>query len=240
MKKRDLLLNLISPPRCMACNRKMSVYETAKFCHKCGENYHKVNSKVCRICGKPIGSTSDDTCRLCKEQKFYINQNVSRYLYKGSIKDAVQNMKFKRKQWIAFEFGRSMVETVKEHYSDINFDLVLYVPMTKLSVVNRGFNQSLEIAEIISESLKIPIEYNILHKKINTKTQSGLGRKERFENVKNAFFIRHSEKLTDKVILLIDDVYTTGATINECARMLKKSGALAVYSATVAATVLDE
>lgn len=224
----------------MACNRRMSVYGNAMFCYDCGKNYRRVREPVCMVCGKPIYNNADTTCASCKRSHIYFERNVSRYLYKGCIKDAIRNMKFKRREWISFEFGKAMTETVNSYYGDIDFDMILYVPMTKLSEATRGFNQSYEIASVISEKMKIPVGNNILNKKINVRTQSGLSRKERLLNVKDAFYVSNSEKLTDKVVLLIDDVYTTGATVNECAKVLKKSGALAVYTATVANTVFDE
>ena len=96
------------------------------------------------------------------------------------------------------------------------------------------------MAAVISKELKIPIENKILYKKAGIKTQSGLKRKERIENIKNAFVVRNSHLLTDKTVLLVDDVFTTGSTINECARTLKRNGALAVYAATLATVVPDE
>ena len=148
-------------------------------------------------------------------------------------------MKFKRREWISYKFGKALYNTIKDEYSDLKFDVITYVPMSPLREFSRGFNRSQEFADIISKETKVPVK-KILHKKPGVKTQSGLNRKERIENVRNAFFVRHSELLTDKVVLLIDDVFTTGSTVNECARILKRNGALAVYVATLATTVYDE
>lgn len=240
MSVKDYLLNIISPPRCLSCNYRMELESKALFCQDCGKDYHLNDGTVCEICGKPIYENRDTTCAHCKTEKRWYIKNVSRYKYKGSIKTAIQNMKFKQREWIAFDFGRALCKTVKSEYSDIKFDMILYVPMSPLHVLSRGFNQSLEMAEIISEQLKIPMGKRIIHKKPGVKTQSGLNRKERIENVKNAFYIRNSHLLTDKTILLVDDVFTTGSTVNECARMLKRNGALAVYTATLATVVSDE
>lgn len=240
MTLKEYALNIISPPRCMSCNRRMPLKSKALFCYNCSKEYKINNGKVCDICGKPVLESADATCRECKVTKTYYIKNVSRYLYKGCIKNAVQNMKFKRRMWIAYKFGKSLCKTVQEEYRGINFDMILYVPMTPLGEMERGFNQSYEIASVISENLGIPVINKILYKKAGTKTQSGLNRKDRIENIKNAFIVRNAELLTDKTILLIDDVFTTGSTLNECARMLKRNGALAIYTATVATVVLDE
>ncbi len=233
MTLKNYLLNIISPPRCVACNERISLNTKAIFCHKCGKDYFLNNRATCKVCGKPIYENRASACAVCNTEKIWYIKNISRYLYKGSIKTAIQNMKFKRRMWISYEFGRSLCKTIKEAYADISFDMILYVPMSSLREMTRGFNQSYEMAEIISEMLNIPMGKNIIFKKPGIKTQSGLNRKERITNIKNAFYIKNSHLLTDKTVLLIDDVFTTGSTVNECARILKKNGALAVYVATL-------
>ena len=218
----------------------MPLQSSALFCYECSKNYHLNNEATCDICGKPININRDNTCSVCKDTKIYYAKNVSRYLYKGCIKEGIHNMKFKRRQWIAFEFGKTLCKTIKEEYSDINFDFIIYVPMSPLNELKRGFNQSFEMAQIISEELKIPINTKTLYKNPGVKTQSGLNYKERVQNIKNAFTVKNSHLLTDKVILLIDDVFTTGSTINECARILKRNGALAIYAATLSTVTKDE
>lgn len=240
MKIKDYLLNIVSPPKCLSCNSRLPLDSNAMFCFECSKDYHTNNGETCEICGKPIYKNRDETCANCKEEKIHYIKNVSRYKYKGSIKTAIQNMKFKKRNWIAFEFGKALCKTVRKEYSDIKFDIILYVPMSPISEMLRGFNQSFEMAAIIAQELGIPINTRILYKRAGVKTQSGLKRKERIENIKNAFIVLNSDLLTDKTILLIDDVFTTGSTVNECARTLKRNGALAVYTATLATVVPDE
>ncbi len=240
MTLKEYALNIISPPRCMSCNRRMPLNSEALFRYNCSKEYKINNGRVCGICGRPVLESADSTCRECKLTKTYYVKNVSRYLYKGCIKNAIQNMKFKRRIWIAYEFGKSLCKTVQEEYSDIKFDMILYVPMTPLGKMERGFNQSYEIASVISEKLGIPVINKILYKKAGTKTQSGLNRNDRIKNTKNAFIVRNPQLLTDKTILLIDDVFTTGSTLNECARILKRNGAFAIYTATIATVILNE
>ena len=236
---KEFLLNIISPPRCLSCNTGMPANTTAMFCYECSKSYQLNDGTVCQICGKPINENRDNTCAHGKSEKIYYIKNVSRYKYKGCIKNSIQNMKFKQREWISYKFGYALAKTVQKEYPDIKFDLVIAVPMSALSELLRGFNQSFEIADIVSKSIHTPLRSNILMKKPGIKTQSGLNRKERIENVKNAFYVKNSKHIEDKTILLIDDVFTTGSTINACAKALKKNGALAVYSATLA-TVTGE
>ena len=240
LKPLDYFLNIISPPRCLACNVRMPLKSKAMFCYDCSRSYSKNKGTVCETCGKPIYENRDRFCANCKQCRVYYIKNVSRYKYRGCIKTAIQNMKFKRRQWIAYEFGKALSKTVKKFYDGIQFDMILYVPMSPLNEFKRGFNQSFEIADIISKAVNVPVNKKILFKRPGIKTQSGLNRAERIENVKKAFYVKNSHLLTDKTVLLIDDVITTGSTLNACAKVLKKNGALAVYAATVATVTTDE
>lgn len=240
MKILDILSNVISPPVCLSCRKRLSLVSKAKFCYECSKSYKTVGEYTCELCGKPVLPGSDRVCVECKPKKIYFDKNISRYCYSGCIKNAIHNMKFKKQKWIAYEFGDLLLKTIKEEYGDIAFDMIIYVPMSATHIYERGFNQSCEIASRISKGINVPIDDKILYKNSNIKTQSGLSRKERIENVKDAFFIRHSERVCDKIILIIDDVLTTGATLNQCAKILKKAGATAVYTATVATTKRDE
>lgn len=236
----NTLLNFVSPPKCIICNKNLPITSLKSICGNCFESIKFIEGKTCCICGRPVAEHSADVCINCKQMKNYYIKNIAPFLYKDGIKEAIQNMKFKRRQWIAIEFGKILSKIVLSKFNDVKFDTVAYVPMTKLSEIKRGFNQSYEIAYEISKALDIPLGTDILRKKINTKTQSGLTRKERLLNVKDAFSVAKPELVEDKIILLTDDVFTTGATLNECSKMLKKAGALAVYTTTVAMTVLDE
>ncbi len=231
------LLNILSPPRCLACNCNMPIDSEAMFCYDCSKNYSLNDGATCNICGKPIHKDRDKSCASCKDGKIYYIKNVSRYKYNGCIKTAIQNMKFKKRCWISYKFGDAICRTVEKEYSDINFDMILYIPMSPLNEISRGFNQAYEMAAIVSKKLGIPIYTNIIRKRAGVKTQSGLKKKDRIENIKNAFVIFNSHLLENKTILLVDDVFTTGSTINECARVLKRNGAFAVYSVTLATVV---
>ncbi len=240
MKFKQLFLNIISPPQCLACGKMLGYSSTAMFCYECSKTYPLNSGNTCAVCGKPVGKNADYICAECKSHRVYYERNVSRYLYKGCVKDAVQNMKFKRRRWIAFEFGRALAKTVEQSYADIDFDMVIPVPMTRFYEYKRGFNQSYEIARIIAAKNGLLCVDNVLKKRMGAKTQSGLNKKDRQTNVKDKFKVKNEKSLVDKVVLLVDDVYTTGATMNECSRMLKKAGALAVYGVTVATSVFDE
>ena len=189
----------------------------------------------------PLSSEYGDLyCQNCKKNKRSFAQNVSRYIYKDGISVAIKKMKFGSKQlWIADTFGIFLSQTVQEEYGDISFDGVTYVPVSKKRYFERSFNQSEEIAEALCQRLRLPFLRDVLIKPLDTPKQSSLKFNERANNVRGKFAIAKPEFVVDKTILLIDDVFTSGETINECAKILKKAGATSVYTATVAIVKLD-
>lgn len=235
-----IIQNLFSPPLCISCYRGLGLLAKGQICMDCFNRAERLETvRTCSVCGKPVPPHSDDPCRFCKTTKTYYIRAVSRYKYKGSIKDAICNMKFQKQQWICYPLGTYLAATVQQAYGDIAFDGIICVPATPQRLLERGFNQSRELAVAVSEQLKLPLLDGILFKKREAAVQSSLTHAERIQNVKGAFYVRNAEKLYDKNILLIDDVMTTGATVNECAKTLRRAGALCVYAATVATVSLD-
>lgn len=237
-----LIANFFSPPQCIFCNDSLDIRTIYNVCGKCAFELPYNNDKCCKICGTPLDITYGDLyCGVCKNTKRAFAQNVSRFLYRDKVADALRYMKFGKGQlWIADTFGKLLAQTVEYEYGDIEFDVVLYVPVSKKRLNERGFNQSEIIAEAVCRSLNLHKGEGILIKPFDTPKQSGLKFKDRKENVKNAFVVENSELIIDKTLLLIDDICTTGSTLNECSKTLKKAGALSVYCATVATTDLNK
>ncbi len=237
MKIYDFLSNLFFPRKCMFCNKVLPFGITVDYCVDCESNAAFERDRLCKICGKPITVPRGDLiCNLCRKKKYSFIQNVTRYLYDGNARNAIIRMKFRgNNQWIALSLGKLLAETVVEEYADITFDCVTYVPISKKRMRDRGFNQSELIAGQISQRLGVPLFHNTLVKIKDNPKQSRLKAALREKNVKGVYQYG-TDSVADMTVLLVDDVYTTGATLNECARMLKKSGALLVYCATVCTT----
>jgi ComF family protein len=121
-----------------------------------------------------------------------------------------------------------MHDFIKAHIDSKNIDLIACVPMDKMSLMKRGFNQASLLSEGLSKALDIPFAKDLLKKTKNTQEQVTLKKHQRFINVKGAFCITEINRVNGKIILLIDDVFTTGATVNECSGVLKKAGAKSV------------
>lgn len=237
----SIIKNIISQPRCAFCDSVLDIRTSDYVCEKCKIDLPYVKGNTCDICGRPLYTGYMDTvCHDCKAEKIYFIKNISVCEYKDNVKEAILKMKFTYLQiWIARELGKILANSIKEQYGDIRFDMIVPVPISQINFTKRRFNQALEIALPISRAINIPVNDKVLKKIRHTKQQSSLGHKERKANVKGAYKVFHPDEICDKIILLIDDVYTTGSTINECAKTLKKAGAMSIYTATFAITTKE-
>ena len=237
----NIIKNIISSPKCVFCECSMDIHTSDFLCEKCKHTLPYVKGNTCDVCGRPLYKGYMDTvCHDCKERKNYFLKNVSVFEYKDSVQDAIKRMKFAAVEiWIARELGKILAKRIKEEYEGIRFDMIVPVPISQINYVKRRFNQAAEISVPVSRELNIPINEKVLKKIRHTKQQSSLKHKERKENIKGAYKVFAPDEICDKVILLIDDVFTTGSTINECAKTLKKSGAMSIYTATAAITLKE-
>jgi len=135
--------------------------------------------------------------------------------------------------------GQLLSSFAKEWVPDLKDFVIIPVPLHRRRLRERGFNQSLLLARVLASDLGNRLDYLSLIRNRYTQAQTGLKKKERRKNVKDAFSIIHPDAIKDKKILLVDDVFTTGHTVNECARSLKKSGAATVICLTLARTVVN-
>ena len=205
-----------------------------KVCGDCQKL--KIESSYCERCGAHV---SDDAqiCMQCKEYERIFDKNFSAYVYKNSVSSAVQRLKFNQEKYLAKDFAKILKEKVDE--CNIMADFITFVPSTSKRIKQRGYNQSEEIAKELSEVANIPC-LSVLAKIKETAHQTHLNRKERLENLIGSIVVTNKWQVKGKVVLVVDDVFTTGSTISACARALKKAGATKVYGITVAKTQLNE
>jgi ComF family protein len=142
------------------------------------------------------------------------------------------NFKFDNQAYIGYTFAEWLTKVIRQH--NIQFDLIIPVPIHAKRYAQRGYNQSEIIGKVVAHNFHKRCETKVLIKTKNTVMQSTLKNEDRVKNILGAFSVRHTKRIESKNILLIDDVYTTGATVNECARVLKKFGAEKVIVLTVA------
>jgi ComF family protein len=174
-------------------------------------------------------------CAECKERNFYFDAVRSLTPYQGVIRDCIMQLKYKKKTGLVKILGRALVDFLKELPYDIKgYDFLVPVPLHKRRLRERGFNQAELLAKEIGRYFKIPVLSNNLKRIINTDFQSKLARKERLKNVKDAFVVKDPICFEDKRIILIDDVFTTGSTVNECSKALKEARTKEILVITLA------
>jgi len=201
----EAILNFIYPPFCLFCRLRLDSGVNI-ICESCW-------SKLPRI----------------KHQSIINNDSpISRYLsvweYSEGIQELIHEMKFRRKKGLAHRFAAELSKLVLENKIFRNADLLLPVPLHKLRLRERGFNQSLLLAKEVSKKTSIQIDDKILNRVKYTKTQSKLSASQRQKNVEDAFKTAAGAQLTAKKVILIDDVITTGSTMNACAKALTNIG----------------
>ncbi len=228
-------VDLVFPQVCPLCRQPA---ETDRICSDCAKDFETISNPLCTICGAPFETESDNDhpCGACIKDSPSFDRAASLYYYKNSLADAIRRLKYSRKGTLAAPLAALMAEhpLLLEDY-----DFIAPVPLHVRRLRERGFNQSGLLAAHIGKASKIEVNPFILERPIPTLPQAGMKSRERTINVRGAFSIRKGISMKGKRILLIDDVYTTGATSRECARTLKKGGAEKVNILTLARVILS-
>jgi ComF family protein len=218
--------------------------EMAPFlCPACIEEFVPVVSPFCEQCGTLFKSREGGNriCGQCLEhpRNPFLSKARSSGTYETVLMALIQKFKYNDKIQLARPFGRLLWKTFQENWNSGDVDMILPVPLHKKKARRRGFNQSwLMIANWhdlkTGDFSKVQVTHDVLVRKRNTASQAGLSRSRREENIKDAFAVSDPGRVTSKRLVLVDDVFTTGATLNECARVLLKAGALQVDALTLA------
>jgi ComF family protein len=217
---------------------------TKKFvCHSCIPKFSLIESPICTMCGTMFVSREggDHVCGKCQKNPKYFTTARAAVIYDDLIMNAIIQFKYKGKTKLAKPLGRVLLFAFIRHFSKQDLDMVIPVPLYPKKIRQRGFNQVFLMihdweTQFSAYGYKSPIKVckNILHKSRHTNSQTGLNQNKRISNVKNTFKIKKQSVISGKNILLVDDVYTTGSTVNECARILKKEGANRIDVLTLA------
>lgn len=215
------ILDLIFPPICLVCRDKLK--DAALH-----------NSRViCDICFKKIERNLEP---YSIKSRSYFTKAESPYLYEGVMRECVHLLKYRSKLQIMDVFKELLAQMTADMNSRIIADIIIPVPLHKTRLRQRGFNQAELLACLIEQNNTYKIQTRILKRVKPTAPQSDLSPSERISNVKGAFVVSCADIIRDKDILLVDDVFTTGATTNECARVLMEAGAKSVNVWTLART----
>lgn len=224
------ILNIIFPKICINCQK-----EGAFICQDCF-SLIEINPFLYCLCQKPKKLTKLGKCQRC--QKKFLNGLFSATDFNQKVlKNAIHQFKYNSLKELALPLSLLIIlhfELISNSFPKNS--ILIPIPLNKKRLKERGFNQSQELAKILSQAFKIPIENEVLLKVKNTPPQVGLKIEERLKNLEGTFAINNKEieKIKNKKIFLVDDVYTTGATLETAAKTLKENGAKFVFGITVA------
>jgi len=230
------IVDFFYPKKCIFCGERITDKNNC-FCRKCYYKLPIISDDRCLVCGRELYSTYGyKICPTCQKNKMYIDANYPSFIYEGNIKEALKKYKFAGKMWYYKQFSHFIYNTLKEN--NITDDYIVYPPINKSTFYKRGYNQCELMCRELSKLLGIKMIKNAILKRFDNEKQSLMSGSIRFKNVRNVFYINEKSEtiIKNSKILLIDDILTTGATASECARMLKKSGAKSVISATICIT----
>lgn len=212
----EKILNLIFPNVCGFCEK----INNNSLCKKCELNLSKYE----------INCIKDYTI---DKQKYY-DYLFCALKYENIVREKILKYKFNENSYLYKTFSKIIIKNEKIYRFLKLYDIIISVPMHKDRFAIRGYNQSELIAKEIAKQTKIYFEKNVLLKDKNTKVQSTLTKTQRTQNIKDAFFVKNIDKIKNKKIILVDDIYTTGSTVNECSKVLKKAGAKKICVVTIA------
>ena len=237
LQKFELLhsaVSLLYPPGCTICRKSTRAGEY--LCDQCETKAVGIVAPFCQKCSEPFEGSITNTfaCANCAHRTIYFDAAVAAYRGRGIVRQIIHEFKYGRQIYLRHLVGRWLNSALDdERLRQSHFDVIVPVPLHPTRQRERGFNQASLLAELLSAQTSIPAK-PLLERTRYTTTQTALDRSERMENLHNAFRLRKNADVRGLRVLLVDDVLTTGSTLNECARLLKRAGALSVHAATAA------
>ncbi|MDD5214612.1 MAG: ComF family protein [Methylococcales bacterium] len=211
-------LNYFMPPRCILCGDKG--FENRDLCAACYEELPKHTPRCYQCASDFISPHSNGLCTDCFENPPAFDETFAPFVHQGSIRYLILQLKFHRHYPSVRLLGGLMADYLQKTAQLP--DCIIPVPLHKNRYQERGFNQSIELARVLSKQLNVPLDLHSCIRHRDTAHQIGLNALQRGENIKNAFFV--SEKFNAKHVALVDDVMTTGSTVHELALALKMAG----------------
>lgn len=233
------ILDRILPTRCHGCGRYLRGDPNPCFCRDCWAGLPRFSGPACPRCGRPFASEAalsmspSHLCGDCRDRKPHFDRAVAAGPYAGTLAEAIHLFKYRGKTVLARPLG----ELLLEPFGRIGrADCLLPVPLHPARLREREYNQALLLCDRVGGRVGIPVVPDLLSRTRQTPPQIGLSRLDRRRNMRRAFIVNRPDRAEGRAVVLIDDVYTTGATVNECARTLKRAGAEVVSVLTVART----
>jgi ComF family protein len=229
-------LGLIYPEVCQLCENERAAAASGHVCGKCWTQVRFIRPPFCDRCGLPFEGdlTTRFVCTNCQDLHLHFTSARSAVVAKTVVLEAIHRYKYSQALWFEPFLADLLVRDAAPALRAGKWDFIAPVPLHPLKLREREFNQAERLATHLSRATGIPLNSRLLRRVSPTMTQTKLTREQRAANMKNAFAVRDGVRLEDKRLVLLDDVFTTGATTNACAQALRGAGAAEVAVWTVA------
>jgi ComF family protein len=229
-------LSFLYPEVCALCGNERATHREGFVGASCRAEMRWIEPPFCSRCGLPFEGdiTTEFECTNCREMELHFCWARSAVVARGRMLDAIHKYKYDRQLWFEPFFAEVFASAAAKSLAEEHWDALVPVPLFSLREREREFNQAERLAQRLSETTGIAVEAKLLKRVIPTRSQTRLTRKQRAENMRGAFAFRKPQELTGKKFVIIDDVFTTGATTSACAEVLLEAGAERVAVWTLA------
>jgi len=240
------LFTALFPSDCRLCSAPLTNISRLPVCRSCLLAMPPLTASTCEICGARLGAdhsaSANRICPACQESRPQFIKAAAYGAYDGGLRELIHLLKYEQIEPAAGVLGQMMAEAIQKLSLIADSILVVPVPLHRSKRRQRGFNQAELIARAALKINALPaakLATDVLERTRPTVSQIGLTRPQRVENIRGAFRVRHPSRVSGRNVILVDDVLTTGTTVSECARVLRKAGAEKVWVATVARTLKE-
>lgn len=227
---------MLYPEVCQVCNAARATAEQSFLCLGCRSKARVIERPFCEKCGAPFEGelTQKFECANCRDLDLSFRYARSAVLARDPVLDVIHRYKYKRALWFEPFLGELLIRAAQAELRREDWDLIVPIPLHPSKERHREFNQAERLAARLSAATQIPLNRYAVRRVVATRSQTQLSRRERVANVRKAFAMLGGNELKGERIVLVDDVFTTGATASACARVLLAGGAGAVCVWTVA------
>ncbi len=224
-------INILFPPKCILCRKLLPQGANTGVCDLCAKKLEYLRGPRCQVCGMPLKSQyALPRCRDCAKGRPFVKCFVP-FRYHGELRHAIYRLKFSQQPGCFRFLAREIVREMEGFRPDV----ITFVPQSRKSYLKKGFNQTQLLAKEIGRLLKIPVENTLIHSS-HGRQQVGLSRAQRMQNARTLYSPR--KKKLSGTYMIVDDIVTTGATLDACCTLLKRMGCQRVYAAAVAKNIL--
>lgn len=226
----NYIKELLFPRRCAVCDEIVKFGKNT-ICNGCRDKFKTITEPWCLKCGKKLKSAEGEYCADCRKGNHCFTRGRAVFEY-DSVVHSLYRFKYQGRQEYAEYYGKYAADFLKDEMEFRRADAIIPVPLHYLRQRKRGYNQAALVAEVISKEWNIPVKHNLIVRRKNTKPLKGFNPSQRQNNLKKAFKILQNDVKLDTIVI-IDDVYTTGSTIDAMAQVLQSVGISRIYFLTL-------